>query len=291
MLELFEPEFSQANFAYRTGLGPRQATARLTDLATPTRWVVIADIEKFDNVDYTVLLAMLREKGVDPMGLHLLTAWLLALSADRDTRYQPVKGLPQGTPVAPVLANIYLTGFDRAIEAERWQHVRYADDFVIIAEERAEAETQLRHVRTWLRRERNLTIKDTKTGYTSVAEGFAFVGFWFDAGGRPVAGITWPTSASTHPSPNYASPHWRPVGQRPLMGPTRSGMRKHPSPMSISRPSSTRPLSRQHRPLRPTVPIGRSRRHGPCARTKSARARRRPCWPMGLSGFQPSGPS
>ena len=95
---------------------------------TSAAWVVTADIEKFfDNVEHRVLADQLRNIGVDDRGIRLVVKWLLAPADDRGRWYQPVKGLPQGSPVAPVLANLYLTGFDAALEGEGLAHVRYAD--------------------------------------------------------------------------------------------------------------------------------------------------------------------
>lgn len=88
-------------------------------------------------------------------------------------------GLPQGSPVAPVLANLYLTGFDNALEAEGFTHVRYADDFVVFAQDEDEAQRGLRYVSTYLGSRLSLRIKPTKTQLAPADAGFTFVGFRF----------------------------------------------------------------------------------------------------------------
>lgn len=172
--------FSDRSFAYRPFLGPRRAAAFLRSNLPLATWVVTADIEKFfDNVEHRVLAQQLRNVGVDEGGVGLILKWLLAPVDDRGRWYQPVKGLPQGSPVAPVLANLYLTGFDTALEAEGFTHVRYADDFVVLAPDEEEAQRGLRYVSTYLSSKLRLRIKPAKTQLSPADAGFTFVGFRF----------------------------------------------------------------------------------------------------------------
>lgn len=55
--------------------------------------------------------------GVDDAGVRLILKWLTAPAHQGNQRYQAVKGLPQGSLVVPILANLYLTGFDANLEA------------------------------------------------------------------------------------------------------------------------------------------------------------------------------
>lgn len=172
--------FSDRSFAYRPFLGPRRAAIFLRTSMASAAWVVTADIEKFfDNVEHRVLAGQLRNVGVDDGGIRLMLKWLLAPAADRGHWFQPVKGLPQGSPVAPVLANLYLTGFDTALEAEGFAHVRYADDFVVLARDEAEAHRALRYVSTYLASRLKLRIKPAKTQLAPAVDGCTFVGFRF----------------------------------------------------------------------------------------------------------------
>lgn len=172
--------FSDRSFAYRPFLGPRRAAILLRTSLPSAGWVVTADIEKFfDNVEHRVLGDQLRNIGIDEGGIRLLVKWLLAPVDDRGRWYQPVKGLPQGSPVAPVLANLYLTGFDSTLEAEGFTHVRYADDFVLVANDEAEARRALRYVSSYLVSRLRLRIKPAKTQLAPTADGFTFVGFRF----------------------------------------------------------------------------------------------------------------
>lgn len=176
------PQFSDASFAYRPLLGPKRAAEQLATLLRPGSWAVIADVERFfDTVDHGCLLRLVSEAGVDAAGVKLIEAWLRAPVEDGQFRLQPVKGLPQGGPISPILANLYLTGFDRALEQRGDPHVRFADDFVIVARAEEHAREILAFLTDWLRRERMLAIKAAKTLFTPVEQGFVFVGLLFTA--------------------------------------------------------------------------------------------------------------
>ncbi len=178
--ERFEPSFSDTSFAYRPGRDPRRAARRMEELLVDRGWAVIADVEKFfDNVDHAHLARLLRDAHVDMEGIGLIQRWLRAPIVDRGYLVQPVKGLPQGGPISPVLANLYLTEFDRVLESRAHAHVRFADDFVILARDEGRAREILTFISTWLWEHCHLRIKAAKTQYTPVTNGFSFVGFWF----------------------------------------------------------------------------------------------------------------
>lgn len=172
--------FSDRSFADRPFLGPRRAAFFLRTVLPSAAWVVTADIAQFfDNVDHGILAGHLRAAGVDDAGIQLVVRCLRSPVHDGSRRFQPVKGLPQGSPVAPVLANLYLTGFDTALQAEGFTHVRFADDFVILARDEADAARALRYLSVYLTSRLRLEIKPSKTQIGAVGDGFTFVGFRF----------------------------------------------------------------------------------------------------------------
>ncbi len=110
--------FSGRSYAYRPFLGPRRAALTVRTLAPRAAYVVTADIAQFfDNVEHRILAAQLQAANVDPQGVSLIQRWLLAPVRDGARQVQPIKGLPQGSPLSPVLANLYLNGFDTSLEA------------------------------------------------------------------------------------------------------------------------------------------------------------------------------
>lgn len=179
--EHLAPTFSSRSFAYRPFLGPRRAAGHVAQLLSRFQHAVTADIEKFfDNVEHGIVLAQLRRAGIDQPGIDLIGRWLRTPILDGSTRLHPLKGIPQGAPISPVVANMYLTGFDRMVEARGYEHVRYADDFIVLVHSEADAAGATREIDAFLRSELHLALKEEKTQHVAVRDGLTFVGFRFD---------------------------------------------------------------------------------------------------------------
>lgn len=98
----------------------------------------------------------------------------------------PEEGTPQGGVLSPLLANIALHGLERAIKGRRWRPpitvIRYADDFVVLCEDREALEAARERAKEWLAGI-GLRLKETKTRITHALEGregppsFDFLGF------------------------------------------------------------------------------------------------------------------
>ncbi len=88
------------------------------------------------------------------------------------------KGVLQGSPISPLLANIYLNKFDRLLTAQGFKLIRYCDDFVISCRTEAEAENALQIAERELSR-RKLTLHPDKTRIIEPNGEFEFLGFKF----------------------------------------------------------------------------------------------------------------
>jgi CRISPR-associated protein Cas1 len=92
--------------------------------------------------------------------------------------HERLKGLAQGSPLSPLLANLYLDSFDEQIKSWNVKMVRYADDFVILTKSKEEAEAVLSKTESFLS-EIGLKIKKEKTAVRNIREGFQFLGMLF----------------------------------------------------------------------------------------------------------------
>ena len=92
------------------------------------------------------------------------------------------KGVLQGSPISPLLANVYLNRFDKSLTAQGFKLVRYCDDFVISCKNQTEAENALRIAEGELS-SRKLSTHPEKTRIIAPEDDFEFLGFKFAENG------------------------------------------------------------------------------------------------------------
>jgi CRISPR-associated protein Cas1 len=170
---LIDAELEDSSFAYRTGRSVQDAVARVRELrARGHVFVVDADIEDFfASVPHDKLMARLAESMTDGPATRLIALWLESGAAGG-------RGIPQGSPISPLLANLYLDRLDEAFSGRDARIVRFADDFLILAASRAGAEAALAKTRTLLA-EHGLALNAEKSRITSFDQGFRFLGHLF----------------------------------------------------------------------------------------------------------------
>jgi group II intron reverse transcriptase/maturase len=177
---IFDPHFSARSYGFRPGRNARRAiSAAMSDAEEGFRHVVDADIASFfDRLDHEVVMSLVCTRVADGRVLHLIKAFLKAGVSEDDIISVPTEGSPQGGVISPLLANIVLDAFDKAIEAKGWRHVRYADDFVILTRSPEEAAQALAYAKEVLGNLK-LSLHETKTRLTDFHKGFEFLGFHF----------------------------------------------------------------------------------------------------------------
>jgi len=111
---IFEEEFEDVSFAYRRGRSVNQAISLIERLRDKGyKWVVDADIHRyFDQVDHDLLMHEVEKLVTDKGILRLIQQWLKATVVDGNKRYKLTKGIPQGSPLSPLLANLFLDQLD-----------------------------------------------------------------------------------------------------------------------------------------------------------------------------------
>jgi RNA-directed DNA polymerase len=180
---IFEAKFSPRSHGFRPERGCATAL-EVVDRAVKHGydWVVDADLEAFfDTVDHEKLLAALNEEIADGSVLRLVAQILRAgVVLPEAAETEPTElGTPQGGPLSPLLANVYLHAFDERMVQAGYGLVRYADDFVIFARSENEAAVALQLARAVLEGELGLVLHPAKTRVVSVAEGVEFLGYHY----------------------------------------------------------------------------------------------------------------
>ena len=174
---LLDPSLTPWSFAYRAGLGVRDAIRTLAALRDEgAAWVVRGDFaDCFDSLDRGLLLATLADHCPDPWLLSLAER-LLARPA-RHWRWleRRTRGTPQGAPLSPLLCNLYLHRFDESMLGRGHPVVRFADDFAIPAGDKADADAALAAAREEAAMI-HLELNEDKTRLAAFQEGFPFLG-------------------------------------------------------------------------------------------------------------------
>ena len=173
LAQLAEPDMSEASFGYRPGLGVADAVARVVELRRDNRsWVLESDVARFfETVPHRPLLDLVASRFRDSRLTALIGSWL---DRSRDEEC----GILQGSPLSPLLANLYLDEVDRLLDGPEGRLVRYADDFVVLSRRKADAEAARDRAATLLG-ERGLELHPEKTRIGRFDEGFWFLGHYF----------------------------------------------------------------------------------------------------------------
>lgn len=173
---IYEPIFLECSFGYRPGRGLRDAVQQILDLRQQgLHWVLDADIDAFfDAVDHELLLRLLEEEIQDNELLHLIGLWLEKWCVCENKSV----GIAMGSPVSPILANIYLHQLDWGLINRGRRLVRYADDFIVLTEDPAELNAIYRETDELLS-SLQLVFEPEKTGFANFHEGFDYLGVHF----------------------------------------------------------------------------------------------------------------
>jgi len=189
---IFEADLPAEQYAYREGKSALAAVREVHRLACFGHTEVV-DVDLsgyFDSIPHAELMRCVARRVSDKAVLHLVKLWLDAPVEETDERGHTQRttrnrdegrGTPQGAPLSPLLANLYMRRFvlgwkQRGHEAQfQARIVNYADDFVILCRGRAEqAAAAMRNMMTKLK----LTVNEAKTRICKLpAESFDFLGY------------------------------------------------------------------------------------------------------------------
>jgi group II intron reverse transcriptase/maturase len=191
---IFEADLQPEQYAYRENRSALEAVQEVHRLlGQGYREAVDADLSGyFDSIPHPELMLCVARRVSDKAMLYLIKQWLVAPVEETDvrgrvqrtTRNKDTKrGSPQGAPISPLLANLYMRrfvlGWKTLGHETRYQAriVNYADDFVILCRRRAD--DALAAMRDMMGRLK-LTVNETRTHVCRLpAESFDFLGYTF----------------------------------------------------------------------------------------------------------------
>jgi len=176
---LFDAGFSESSFGFRYGREAHAAVERISEASRAGyKWGVDCDLKGyFDTVNHDLLIEQLKRRVTEKPVLRLIGKYLRAGVRLRDgTTEKTPKGVPQGGPLSPLLANIMLDPLDRKIEAMGLPFARYADDFLIVTRTRAEAIEAMAAVKEYAEGSLKLLVNQDKSKVAPLGE-CDFLGF------------------------------------------------------------------------------------------------------------------
>ena len=169
---LLKPVFSKIDdisFAYQKGKGPREALIKLKSQFNHGEAIIKLDIQKFfNNINKDIVIDLLKNFMPDEYAMSLIEKSLypkLTHNEAYDLAMESIQnGIPQGNAVSAVLSNLYLLEFDLLCKSRNLRLIRYADDMVILVENKDKAYEVLNFVEDYLRKERGLSIHPISDG-------------------------------------------------------------------------------------------------------------------------------
>lgn len=175
---LFDPEFSGFSYGFRKRRGAhdavRQARAYLKQGYTVA---VDMDLAKFfDSVNFDILMRRVARKVSDPLVRRLIWRYLRAGVMENGQWSSSEKGVPQGGPLSPLLANIVLHDLDMELEKRGHKFVRYADDFLVLVKSERAGQRVMASLTRFLQGKLRLTVNPQKSKVAPL-EQCRFLGF------------------------------------------------------------------------------------------------------------------
>jgi RNA-directed DNA polymerase len=180
---IWEAKFADQSYGFRPGRSCKDALRRVDELLQAGfTWVVDADIQSYyDSIDPRRMMTEVTKEVADGKVLGLVEALLRQPVMEEASKWTPDEGIPQGSTIGPLLANVYLHPVDEAMVRAGHELIRYADDQVILCKTEQEAQQALARLREEMTG-RGLTLHAEKTRVVDMNQpgGFDFLGYHFE---------------------------------------------------------------------------------------------------------------
>jgi RNA-directed DNA polymerase len=187
---LFEPLFADGSYGYRPKRSAQQAIRKVKEYAEQGyAYAVEVDLSKyFDTLNHELLMNLVRRQIRDKRVTELIKKYLKSGVMENGILSKTEEGSPQGGPLSPLLANIYLNEFDQEMKSRGVIVIRYADDIVVLAKSKRAAMRHLESCRNYLEGKLKLKMNAQKSRVVSVfsLKQFKFLGFAIGKNGKGV---------------------------------------------------------------------------------------------------------
>lgn len=166
LMSKYELDFEEHSYGFRPEKNIHKAvTQALKYINDGYQDILDIDLKGFfDEVDHSVLLELLYQKVKCRTTLRLIRKWLRAPILIKGKLIKRKKGMPQGSPISPLLSNILLDVLDKEFVRKGYRYVRYADDFSVYTKSKAEAKRIGNELYLFLKDKLKLPINKEKSG-------------------------------------------------------------------------------------------------------------------------------
>ena len=178
---IFEQDFRRHSYGFRPNRNAHQAVSQaLLNINEGYQDIVDIDLKSFfDEVSHELVLTLIYRRVKCPLTLKLIRKFLRAPISINGRLMKRRKGVPQGSPLSPLLSNIVLNELDTELERRGHRYVRYADDFSIFLRSRAAAKRVGNSIYLFLKSKLRLPINREKSGIRRPSQyyvlGYGFV--------------------------------------------------------------------------------------------------------------------
>ena len=183
---IFDPQMSEHSYGFRKGRSAHQAVKQMKHYVVEEgrNWVIDLDLKDFfNNINHDLLMYKVSQRVKDKRVLKLIGSYLRAgeMGVDGKVTRNGLKGTPQGGPLSPLLANIYLDALDKEMEARGLSFVRYADDITIYSKSERSAHRTMESLIRWIEKNLKLEVNEEKSQVRPPDQG-SFLGYRVEDG-------------------------------------------------------------------------------------------------------------
>ncbi len=177
-MDIFSIEFTSSNFGFQRGKSQHQAIRKMRDIiVNGYEWCASIDLKCFfDEIPHGLILKLIRRKIRDERLVTLIARALKAGVMEDGEFKKTTKGVPQGSPLSPILSNIVLNELDHELEKRGHKYCRWADDFLIFLKSERAAKRVMEGITRYLEVELELHVNREKSDVMQTKRA-TFLGF------------------------------------------------------------------------------------------------------------------